>query len=196
MELCVFQGTFNPIHNAHIDIAEYALKHFAKDGIIFIPAYKPPHKTSVDNMSIHRLNMVKLAVGYNPKFYVSDIEYKRSGKSYTYLTILQLYEIYKPTNKIKFIIGTDAFKQIETWYETDKLKNLVDFFVFPRENNFDSDELKLFESKGYSYTVLPHAYNDISSTKLRDYIKQGMSLDNLVPNKVEEYIKKYDLYND
>ena len=144
MELCVYQGTFNPIHNAHIKIAEYTLENYAKDGIIFIPAYNPPHKDCDDIPANHRLKMVDLATEYNPKFIVSDIEYKRVSKSYTYITLCQLYKIYKIKQKIKFIIGTDAFKNIETWYEADNLKKLVDFLVFPRENNYNDSEFYFF----------------------------------------------------
>jgi nicotinate-nucleotide adenylyltransferase len=94
MKLCVFQGTFNPIHNAHLRVAKYVLNKYDFDKLLFIPAYKPPHKKYDDNMSVHRLNMVKLAVEdeHNSKIEVSDIEYKREGKSYTYLTICELYK--------------------------------------------------------------------------------------------------------
>ena len=124
MKLCVFQGTFNPIHNAHLRVAKYVLNKYDFDKLLFIPAYKPPHKKYDDNMSIHRLNMVKLAIEdeHNSKIEVSDIEYKREGKSYTYLTICELYKKYEIEGKINFIIGTDAFKDIENWYEADKLK--------------------------------------------------------------------------
>lgn len=194
MELCVYQGTFNPIHNAHLRVAEYVLKNIAPQGIIFIPAYEPPHKESDIKMTEHRFNMVKIATEYNPKFTVSDIEYKRKGKSYTYLTILDLYDIYNIDNKIKFIIGTDAFLKIESWYESDKLKKLVDFLVFPRENNFDESSIRYLADKGYSFKLIPLAFEDISSTELRANIKRGIFPKNCVPPIVEEYIKKYDLY--
>lgn len=140
MKFCLFAGTFNPIHKAHLAMAEYVLDNFGFDKIIFIPAYKPPHKSYDDNMSMRRFEMVKLATKNNPKFEVSDIEFKREGKSYTYLTILEILNQIQKNDKISFIIGTDAFRQIETWYETDKLKKLIDFIVFIRENetvNFD-----------------------------------------------------------
>ena len=87
MELCVFQGTFNPIHNAHLRVAEYVLNKYNFDKLVFIPAANPPHKDCDLNFSLHRLKMAELAVRTNPKFAVSDIEYRRDGKSYTYLTI-------------------------------------------------------------------------------------------------------------
>ena len=125
MKLCIFSGTFNPIHNAHLNMANYALHNFGFEKIIFIPAYKPPHKVYDTDMSAHRFNMVKLAIQGNTDFEISDIEYKRETKSYTYLTIKDLYKKYDIDEKINLIIGTDAFKEIESWYETDKLKNLV-----------------------------------------------------------------------
>lgn len=68
MKLCVFQGTFNPIHKAHLKMAEYVINNYGFDKILFIPACKPPHKEYDDNLCIHRLNMVKLATQYNPAF--------------------------------------------------------------------------------------------------------------------------------
>ena len=196
MDICVFQGTFNPIHNAHLRIAEYTLKNLATEGVIFIPAYCPPHKESVNSMAQHRYNMVEAAIKYNPKFYISDIEYRRKGKSYTYLTICELIEKFKPANKIKFIIGTDAFRKIETWYEADKLKTLVDFLVFPRENKFCKNDLNYLAEKGYNFTIIPLEFEDVSSTKLRSSIKCGKPLHKYLPQKVEEYIKENDLYKD
>ena len=92
MRLCVFQGTFNPIHNAHLRVANDVVAHYDFDKLLFIPAYNPPHKTADLEFSFYRLEMVKLAVKNNPKFGYSDIEFKRSGKSYTYLTINELYK--------------------------------------------------------------------------------------------------------
>lgn len=192
MKLCIFSGTFNPIHNAHIKMAEYVLENYGFDKIIFIPAYKPPHKDYQDNMCIHRYNMVKLAIQNNPKFEISDIEYKNEGKSYSYLTALELYKQYDIDGKINFIIGTDAFEKIETWYETDKFKKLVDFIVFIRENepvNFDD-----LRKKGYNFEFAKMNFVDISSTELRERIQKGETVDNLIPKEVEEYIKNNGLY--
>ena len=192
MKLCIFSGTFNPIHNAHIKMAEYVLENYGFDKIIFIPAYKPPHKDYQDNMCIHRYNMVKLAIQNNPKFEISDIEYKNEGKSYSYLTALELYKQYDIDGKINFIIGTDAFEKIETWYETDKFKKLVDFIVFIRENepvNFDD-----LRKKGYNFEFAKMNFVDISSTELRERIQKDETVENLIPKEVEEYIKNNGLY--
>ena len=114
MKLCVFQGTFNPIHRAHLQVADYVSKNYDFDKILFIPAFKPPHKDYDPKMSFHRFNMVKLAAQGKLNFDVSDIEFRSDNKSYTYNTIRELYKIYDIEGKINFIIGTDAFEKIES----------------------------------------------------------------------------------
>ncbi len=192
MRLCIFSGTFNPIHKAHLKMAEYVLSNYGFDKILFIPAYKPPHKNYDTTMCAHRFNMVKLAIKNNPHFEISDIEYKNEGKSYSYLTALELYKQYNVDGKIHFIIGTDAFKQIETWYETEKFKKLVDFIVFIREN--EKVNLDYLKDKGYNFEIAQMPFTDISSTDLRERIATGKPIDNLVTKEVEDYIHKHGLY--
>ena len=94
--------------------------------------------------------------------------------------------------KIKFIIGNDAFEKIESWYETDKLKKIVDFIVFVREN--ETVNLDYLKEKGYNFEFTQMPFVDISSTELRDRIKQDLPINNLVTKEVEEYIYKNGLY--
>ena len=189
MKLCVFQGTFNPIHKAHLLMAEFVLKNYGFDKILFIPAFKPPHKDYDTSLTAHRLEMVKLAIQNNPHFEVSEIEYQNDRKSYTYLTILELYKQYKIDDKINFIIGTDAFEKIESWYESDKLKNLVKFIVFKRDNNIDINKFNELKSKVYNFEFTTMDFEDISSTQIRNG-----EIKNLVTKEVEEYIEKNGLY--
>lgn len=192
MKLCIFSGTFNPIHNAHIKIAQYALSEYKFDKIIFIPAYKPPHKNYDTSMCLHRFNMVKLAIQNNPRFEISDIEYQNDRKSYSYLTALALYKQYNIDGKIHFIIGTDAFEKIESWYETQKLKKIIDFIVFIRENeNVNFDYLK---KEGYNFKFAQLPFTDISSTDIRKRIVQGKKITGLVTKEVEDYIYRNGLY--
>lgn len=196
MKLCVFQGTFNPLHKAHLRIADYAIKKYEFDKLLFIPAYKPPHKAYEKFNSIHRLNMVKLALSgiSNSKMEVSDIEYKREDKSYTYITVKNLYDIYNIDDKIYFLIGTDAFKNIESWYEADKLKKLVTFIVFKRENNCNFADFDYLKTKGYDFICEDLPFDDISSTELRKRIMNNKSYDDFVSKNVKEYIEKNGLY--
>ena len=194
MKLCVFQGTFNPIHNVHLAMANYIKNICDFDTILFIPAYKPPHKEFDDDLSTHRFQMVKLAIEGETAFNISNIEYQNERFSYTYLTILELYKRYNVTGKISFIIGADAFREVLDWYESDKLKNLVHFIIFSRDNEIDKDRLVLMNSKGYKFSLAKMNPINLSSTMLRERLENGNSVASFVPAKVLEYINEHGLY--
>ena len=194
MKLCVFQGTFNPIHKVHLQVAKFALENYGFDKVLFIPAYLPPHKEVDKSLAQHRYNMVKLAISDVDGFDISDIEYKREGRSYTYLTILELKKIYNISDKINFLIGTDAFEKIDTWYESDKLKEHLHFIVFPRCNNFNESDFDKFKNMGYDFEFSPMDYIDVSSTEVRDNINNKKSIEGLEIPRVVEYIKENGLY--
>lgn len=198
MKLCVFQGTFNPIHNAHLKVCEYIKNHTECEKILLIPAQKPPHKNVGEELCTHRLKMAELASGEKDYLEVSDIEYRRSDVSYTFYTIKELYEQYRGEieGKINFIIGTDAFKNIEKWHRAGELKELVNFILFLREDEHYFDE-KFFEKlskKGYNYTLMKLPFKDISSTMIRENAGQSLPISGLVPKTVEAYINKHGLY--
>ena len=142
--------------------------------------------------------MAQLAVLDKEYLEVSDIEYLRDGLSYTYLTVKELYEKYDIEGKINFIIGTDAFKKIESWYESDKLKDMLDFILFAREGEkeleADATYLQNLREKGYNYKMMTLPFMDISSTKIRENIYNSVPIQKLVPAEVEKYIDKYGLY--
>ena len=184
MTICIFPGTFNPIHMAHIKMANIAVEKFGFEKIIFIPAYIPPHKQIDNNLAKHRYNMVKIVCDKNSKFEISDIEYKSEHKSYTIITIQKIIELYNLSGRLNMIIGTDAFSKIKSWYKADELKDLVHFIVFPRGN----DQIDKQDYLGYSYEIVNTEKFDISSTELREQHKGGTS------KEVEEYILKNELY--
>ena len=185
MSICIFPGTFNPIHVAHIKMAQFALEKYKFEKVIFVPAYIPPHKNIDDGLARHRYNMVKLVTDKNPRFEVSDIEYLSEGKSYTIITVKKIREQYSISERLNMIIGTDAFNKIKTWYRQDELKQLVHFIVFPRGN----DEIKKEDFKGFSFEIVNAEKVDISSTKLREkHIGKTIK-------EVEDYIVENRLYN-
>ena len=195
MRLCVFQGTFNPIHKVHLEVAKFAKEYYNFERILFIPAYIPPHKSVDKNLALHRFNMVKLAISEYNGFDISDIEYKREGNSYTYNTILELRKAYNITDeKINFLIGTDAFIKIRTWYKTDKLKELVHFIVFKRTNEFNKDDFNELRGFGYDFEFAPMNYIDVSSTRLRENLGNGIPINDMELPKIREYIKEHGLY--
>ena len=188
MNICIFPGTFNPIHNAHIKMAEFALEKFKFDKIIFIPSYIPPHKEINQNLAEHRFNMVKLAISNNKKFEISDVEYKSEGKSYSLITVKKIIEQYNIKDRLNFIIGTDAFVKLDTWYHAEELKNLVHFIVFPRRGDGDEKTYEEFKQNGWDFELANFEYVDISSTEIREQNVQKTS------KEVEDYIETYGLY--
>lgn len=196
MELCIFSGTFNPIHNGHLYMAEYVIKNFGISKILFIPAFVPPFKNTAPELAEHRYKMVELAIKSNPDFEISDIEFRHSGKSYTYLTIKELYEQYKIDGKINFIIGTDAFESLDRWYKSEELRKMIRFIVFVRKNDFDSSKYDIMKTNGYDFKFANMQFNDISSTEIRERIKNNKELTGLLPAEVERYIKENGLYKD
>lgn len=180
MAICIFPGTFNPIHEAHLKMAEFALQQYGFEKVIFIPSYIPPHKELNKNLAKHRFNMVKLATAHNPKLEVSDIEYKKEGKSYSLITVKEIIEQYNILGKLNFLIGTDAFAKINSWYKADELKQLVHFIVFPRG-------IEINDKADWDYEIAPMDFFDISSTEIRE--KRNDSI-----KEVKDYIEKNDLY--
>lgn len=182
MNICIFPGTFNPIHDGHIKMAKFALEKFKFQKIIFIPSYIPPHKQINQNLSKHRYEMVKLAINGNNKFEISDIEYLSTEKSYSLNTVKKIIEQYCINGRLNFIIGTDAFAKIDTWYKAEELKRLVHFIVFPRKG---AETLNI--SEGWDYELVDMEYIDISSTEIRKNKKN-------YNKNIEGYIQKNGLY--
>ncbi|MDO6355354.1 nicotinate-nucleotide adenylyltransferase [Caloramator sp. CAR-1] len=192
----LFGGTFNPIHLGHLIIANEVLESLRLDKIIFIPTGVPPHKDIGVVKGKHRFEMVKLAIEDNPYFEVSDIEIKRLDYSYTYDTLKELQKIYY-VNKFRFIIGYDAFLEIDSWKNVKEVFKMAQFVVVNR--NVESREmLKLIEEKCNKfdgeaiYLKVPNI--EISSTEIRKRINEGKSIKYLLPDKVIDYIQKNDLY--
>lgn len=185
MAICIFPGTFNPIHEAHIKMAEFALNNYGFDKIILIPSYIPPHKSIDKTLAQHRLNMVKLATDSNPKLEVSDIEYGAEQSSYTLITVKKILELYNIKDKLNFLIGTDAFENLKNWYKVDELKQLVHFIVFPRCHTLG--DFSYYSLNGFDFEFAPMDYIELSSTQIREH--QGKNI-----KKVEDYIKKHGLY--
>lgn len=196
LNLTVFSGTFNPIHIAHLIIAESVRIQFNADKILFIPAYIPPHRENDLASPEHRLNMVNLAIQDNPFFESSNIEFLRHEKSYTYDTIKKLREENSSiSGKINLIIGSDAFKFIDSWHKPDKLADLANFIIVPRPDNSDIsqifNEIKL---QNFTYQIAKAPLLDISSSYIRKRISENKSIKYLVPKLVEEYIYSNSLY--
>jgi nicotinate-nucleotide adenylyltransferase len=196
MKIGIFGGAFNPVHNGHIALAENYLNSLSLDKILFIPTSVPPHKTSQGLVSGRdRLNMLQLAIGNDDKFEVTDIEFKREGKSYTYDTINELKKIY-PNDDLFLIVGSDQFFNFNTWYRADDILNSVTVITASRELNEYNALLEFKAQNNNMKNTIVSNFNvvKVSSSEIREKIKNGENINDLVPKAVADYIKENNLY--
>ena len=191
-------GTFDPIHLAHLHIAEEARQAFALDEVRFIPAAQPPHKQGRKiALAGQRIKMVELAIADNPFFTLDLLEMERQGPSYTWLTIQEMQKRLGMEAELYFITGSDSINDLPTWSHPKELVEACQFIGATRpEVPFDEDILLDFfgldlRSRIHELRV-PHM--EISSTLIRQRIAQGKSIRYLVPEKVADYIEKEGLY--
>jgi nicotinate-nucleotide adenylyltransferase len=210
----IFGGTFDPIHQGHLEAARLVRRRFSLDEILFIPSFIPPHKARTDMASpSDRLNMVKLAVCLSPHFIPSAIEIEARGKSYSIRTLKKLRLLY-PGAWLFFVLGVDAFLEIATWREYDRVVEQCLFIVITRpgfELNKAGDVLggryrevmfpvrkgdRVKESlfRTYKIFLLPITALDISSTEVRGRIRNREHIRGLVPASVEAFILAKKLY--
>lgn len=193
----IFGGSFNPIHYGHLMICEYIKEEMGLDKVIFIPTGNPPHK-ELELSAEDRYEMVRLAISPNPDFEISDIETTRVKKSYTVDTIRELKKIYKE-EKLYFLIGLDSLFQLKTWMKIRDLSQEIEFVVALRPGYLDREEINkeidfLRENFGTKINLIKTPLYEISSTDLRDRIREGKSLRYLIPKKVLDYIEESGFY--
>jgi len=212
MKIGILGGTFNPIHNAHLRVAETTLDRLALDRIMFIPAATPPHKPLDGEISFfHRKNMVELAIANNPRFIISDIEQRRGGTSYTIDTLAELRRA-SPGDEFFFIIGSDSFLEISSWFRVADIFNSSNIVVVERPEAIISDltdplpvairsefcylhdEMRLTHRSGFSVFYLPDTPLAISSSAVRQLVREGRSTRYLVPDTVARYIFEKRIY--
>jgi nicotinate-nucleotide adenylyltransferase len=193
-------GTFDPIHNGHLLIAEHARELFKLDIVLFIPSGMPPHKIGLEVSSAeHRMDMVREAVSTNPFFSVSDIETARPGYTYTIDTLETLRAMYEPSVKLYFIVGADVISDLLTWKSPDRVFSLCELVaVFrpgrSREDTFLREVERLRVEHGAVIHTAAAPVLEISSTVIRARVREGMSVKYMVPESVEEYIVRNKLY--
>jgi nicotinate-nucleotide adenylyltransferase len=197
VRIAILGGTFNPVHNGHLHIAEEAKSRFEYQRILFIPANIPAHKEMQrDAGAAHRLRMLELAVAGKPDFLVDDCELRRGGTSYTIDTVHELGRRYPIEGKPGLIIGDDLAEDFHTWRHADELAELADLIVARRQFRRNV-EIK------YPCRYLDNAPVAISSAEIRDKLSSGSgsggeqreSVRQWLPPEVFDYIQRHDLYS-
>lgn len=200
MKIGILGGTFNPIHNGHLILAQNALECLSLDKVLIMPSgvsyFKDPKEIASTN---NRIDMVNYAIIDNDKFELSTIETDRAGNSYTYETILYLNKI-EPNNTYYYIIGADTLFSMETWKEPALIFNNCKIICAPRDL-YSSEELieqkNILERKyNTEIFILDRSVVDISSSMIRKMLKNNYSAKYYLPDRVLDYIKKNNLYKD
>ncbi len=210
-------GTFNPVHNCHLSIAGHAQEALSLDRVLFIPSGVPPHK-SRDSLAPahHRLRMVQHAVAGLPGFTVSDVEANAPDTSYTIDTVRTLRETVK--GEFWFIIGLDAFLEIEGWKSAETLLTLTNFLVLSRPHvpfsrvaalallpSLPGEQLERLDDGHQRRLDLPVGPQatitflridpcDVSSSTVRERIRTGADVADWLPPPVHSYIIRHNLY--
>ncbi len=199
LKIGICGGTFNPIHMGHLTIAELIRCEFDLDKVLFIPAGMPPHKDlKFVTDPIHRLNMVNCAVSTNPYFEAVAIEVEREGYTYTVDTLNELHKMYSPDTTFYYIIGADVVMDLLTWKRIEEVSVLTKFIAVMRTGFLDKDFVERINVLRKKFDIDVTSFEapliEISSTFIRDRIKNHQSVKYLVNECVEEYIKRNNLY--
>ncbi|HSA93516.1 MAG TPA: nicotinate-nucleotide adenylyltransferase [Terriglobales bacterium] len=214
MRIALFGGTFDPVHRGHLAVARRAVRRYQLDRVLFAPADLPPHKLKRPlTPFFHRLAMLALAVSGEGRFVVSavDAARKRTRASYSIETVRRLKRHLKKGDRLSFLIGMDAFKDIAIWYRPEALLQECDFIVasrpgFSLKDAFDAlparvrrkavpDPKRQAIALGKTTVYLMSGVRvPVSATQVRAAARRGQSLKGMVPAAVAKYIKRASLY--
>ena len=201
MKIGVFGGSFNPVHCGHLILAEHAADAAELDRVILVPAYESPFKTGTGGeISRHLLQMTRIAAEQNPRFEVSSMEIDKGVTSYTIDTMRAISAEIGTGDRLSFIMGADSFASLEKWRGADELLREYSFLVGCRpgcaleETEKTAEQLRMRYNADIRIILIPQV--DISSTDLRNRVRQGKSIRYLTPDGVAKYIAEFHLYED
>ncbi len=199
MRIGIFGGTFDPPHTGHKKYADELKERLSLDKLIVIPTATPPHKMRKDTSSAEdRLNMLKLLFDGESGVEVSDMEIARGGKSYTYETVTLLHGIY-PDDELIFLLGSDMLLSFHTWRNPDIILSHVKICAVTRSNETDEKTLREYVEEYFPvdkerFITCDFDPIELSSTQIRNAVRNGESIDGLVDEQVLKYIKEKELY--
>ena len=198
MKVGVFGGTFDPIHNGHLIVAEECRDRLKIDRVLFVPALLPPHKqTRSLTDPCHRMAMVRLAISSNPWFEASSIELDRPGPSYSVDTLRQLRLHQPECTEMFFIMGADSLNELPSWHDPAGLLAACKLVVVNRPGApaVDSSRLdSLYPGVEERVAVIDLPGLDIASSEIRRRVAAGRTIRYQLPEEVSAYIETNDLY--
>ena len=195
----ILGGTFDPIHNGHISVAKEILKKTDVERILLIPAGIPPHKKAEEVTGAKiRLEMLSVAVENEENMVISSIEIDRKGLTYTVDTIAQLKEELGDEVNFKFVLGADALDYISSWKDYKRVLKMCSFIAVARPG-YDKSALinrinNMENSMDCNIEFVSVVPVDISSSQIREWVRDGKNIDDFVPFEVAKYIKTNKLY--
>ncbi len=184
----LFGGTFDPVHNGHIQLARQAVSHFLLDEVQFLPCANPVHRQQPVANSEHRLHMLRVALEHDPKLTINTLEIDRGGPSYMVDTLRQVFARNKSIG-IYLLIGVDAFNALKSWKSVDEILQQVHLVVCRRPGvKIDNS---IFPGR---YTGFDIDENPCASSTIRRQLKMGQSVESCLAAPVMNYIKQNHLY--
>ena len=199
--IAILGGTFNPIHNGHINLAQKAMEQYDLDGILIMPNNKPDYKSDKGIASAaDRCHMIQLAIEDYPYMSLSDFEIARDGITYTSDTLRLLSDIYKDT-KWYFIMGADSLFYFHKWRKPEEILMYAHILAAVR-NDISTDAMRTqieWLKERYNpcnISLLKCDYVDVSSSHIRQSIRNGIDIRGMVPEGIADYIIEKGLYTD
>jgi nicotinate-nucleotide adenylyltransferase len=214
-----YGGTFDPLHNGHLEVARAVVQNFALDLLLIIPAHKPPHKESRSiSEAYHRYGMAVLATLGEARVKVSTIEIEMPDKPYTYETIERLRDVYGSRAVLFFVMGADSFEELGLWREPSRILANANLIVVTRpgydiqashlpdmsnakiidlrrrRDDASTPRLQSYDADAGCVFFTDYVNKDISASGIRQRVRDGETIDGLVPPPVAEYVEKYELY--
>ena len=197
-QIGILGGTFNPIHMGHISMAEEMGHRLGLASVLLIPALTPPHKDAPDLAPAdHRLQMCRLAITGHPLLCVSDIELARKGFSFTVDTLRALHED-NPAASLFLLMGADMFLTVQSWFCFEEITRLATLCAAPRgegsASGLQHHASMLQATHNASCIVCDCTPPPVSSSQIREKIRNGEPIDGLLPDAVKMYIHTHSLY--
>lgn len=192
-KILIFGGTFNPIHNGHLILAENSINEEGFDKVVFIPTMNPYYKDTLDFDT--RLKMLKMAIKDNDKFAYSSIEKKYNLEGKLYLILEKISKL--SDDKVTILIGSDSLMNLDWWYKVDEILKKYKIIVLKRDDEDEAIITKIAEYKekyGADIKVLNNKRVEISSSMIREMVREAKSIKYLVRDDVEKFIRDENLY--